>query len=156
MFHISSEINIIYTPNSSVRLSLIMLIDFEQVSAIQHTHYLHLLFTISIFPQCSSSACHDPRRPHSRERWSVCSSELITACDWFVVKGDGRTPLDEMNTHRSIMNNKTTAIMSNYTGSHISAQQTHSLRGSREEQICDWRIKVAHRRTLRPRPLFFL
>lgn len=88
-----------------------MLIDFAQVAAIQHTHYLNLLFTISISPQRSLSACRDPRGPHFREHWRVYLAELITACDWFVVRGDGHMPLDEMNTKKSVMNNKTTAIM---------------------------------------------
>lgn len=138
-----------------------MLIDFGQVSAIQHAHYLHLLFTISIFPQRSSPPRRDlrgPARTHSREHWSVCSAELITACDWFVVRGDGRMPLDEMNTWRSIMNNKITAIMSNYTGSHISASQTHSLwaREARESSVTEEWMWLIQKDATPPPSLFFI
>lgn len=128
-----------------------MLIDFGQVTAIQSRHYLHLLFTIPF----SSNA---PRKLvvlragrrllrwiHSRERWSVCRGELITPCDCFVVKGDGHTVLDEMNTQRSIMNNKPIAMMSNYTGSHISSPQTRLwARGACERLAECLKLKNRH------------
>lgn len=90
--------------------------------------------------------------------WSVCSVELITACDWFVVRGDGRMPLDEMNTQRSVMNNKTTAIMSNYTGSHISAPQTHSLwaREARESPVTEEQTWLVEKDATPPPSLFLI
>lgn len=120
-------------------------------------YYLQFPF----FPQRSSPPRRDPRGPAPNTLWGnvevLCSAELITACDWFVVRGDGRMPLDEMNTQRSVMNNKTTAIMSNYTGSHISAPQTHSLwaREARESPVAEEQTWLVEKGATPPPSLFF-
>lgn len=128
-----------------------MLIDFGQVTAIQRNHYLHLLFTIpfSSIARRKLVVLHAGHRllrwTHSRERWSVCRGELISPCDCFAVKGDGHTVLDEMNTQRSVMNNKPTAMMSNYTSSHISSPQTRlRVRGARERLAECLKLKNRH------------